>query len=113
MSTRRSSGSASLCCTLRRCASTRGSSRAKQAELTEHFSDGEGVRGSDRRVYMLYECFTTWSDEVIPKRGAFLTPGSISAEGHEHFISIVTAPTPRRSDVVAASPVRTSAARPP
>ena len=77
--------------------------RAKQAELTEHFSrTAKAFEGSDRRVYMLYECFTTWSDEVIPKRGAFMTPGSINAEGHEHFISIVTAAHPAPLGRVAA-----------
>ena len=76
---------------------------AKQAELTEHFSrTAKAFEGSDRRVYMLYECFTTWSDEVIPKRGAFFTPGSINAEGHEHFISIVTAAHPAPLGRVAA-----------
>ena len=43
---------------------------------------------------MLYECFTTWSDEIVPHRGAFFTPGSINADGKEHFISIVAAVHP-------------------
>ena len=39
---------------------------------------------------------TTWSDEIIPRQGAFFTPGSINSNGDEHFISILTEvfPTP-------------------
>ena len=65
---------------------------ARRASLNAHFSRiAKEFERKERRVYMLYECFTTWSDEIIPRRGAFLSPGSINAEGKEHFISLLTA----------------------
>ena len=65
---------------------------ARRASLNAHFGRiAKEFERKERRVYMLYECFTTWSDEIIPRRGAFLSPGSINAEGKEHFISLLTA----------------------
>ena len=117
---------------------------AKQTEANDHFGRiARMFESTDRRVYMLYECFTTcappepearrsvrascavapstvhisfavaladgaspipfvtadglpfrWSEEIIPRRGAFFTPGSINTDGNEHFISIITAAHP-------------------
>ncbi|KAL1507015.1 hypothetical protein AB1Y20_007877 [Prymnesium parvum] len=68
---------------------------ARQAEANDHFGRmARSFEPSDRRVYMLYECFTTWSEEIIPRRGAFFTPDAVHSEGYEHFISIITAAYP-------------------
>ena len=41
---------------------------ARRDALNTHFGRiARDYERKERRVYMLYECFTTWSDEVVPR----------------------------------------------
>jgi len=66
-------------------------------ELTAHFTAASKQFPNNLRARMLYECFTTWSADIIPRAGAFLTPpppsGPLRTDA-EQLVGVITSAHP-------------------